>query len=129
MKFDRKMLLTAVTSIALGAGAVQLLHAQAKPPAYVVGQINVKDQAGYEKEFLPKARQGIADAGGKYIAGGFNKALPLTGAAPPNRVVLLQFESMDAVKAWYAKENPFEREVGDKYASFQTFAIEGVEQK
>jgi uncharacterized protein (DUF1330 family) len=67
--------------------------------------------------------------GGKYIAGGFNEAVPLTGAAPPNRVVILQFESMNAVKALYTKEKPYEREVGDKYASFQKFAIEGIKQK
>jgi uncharacterized protein (DUF1330 family) len=50
----------------------------------------------------------------------------LSGSDPANRIVLLQFESMDAVKAWNAKEGPFERSVGDKYASFSTFAIEGV---
>ena len=31
-----------------------------------------------------------------------------------------------AVKAWNAKEGPFERSVGDKYATFNTFAIEGM---
>jgi hypothetical protein len=33
---------------------------------------------------------------------------------------------MDAVKAWYAKEGPYERSVGDKYATFNTFAIEAM---
>jgi hypothetical protein len=33
----------------------------------------------------------ILGSGGKYIAGGFNKAIGLSGSPPPNRVVLLQF--------------------------------------
>ena len=38
----------------------------------------------------------------------------------PNRVVMLQFESMDAVKTWYDQERLFERSVGDRYASLST---------
>jgi uncharacterized protein (DUF1330 family) len=104
----------AIGGFALGAAMIQTLHAQAKPPAYVIGQISVRDQEGYTKEFLPKARKGIEEGGGKYLAGGFNKTVTLTGADPANRVVLLQFPNMDAVKAWNAKEAPFERSVGDK---------------
>jgi uncharacterized protein (DUF1330 family) len=116
----------AVGGFVLGAAAIESIHAQSKPPAYVIGQITVRDQEGYTKEFLPKARKGIEEAGGKYLAGGFNKTITLSGADPSNRVVLLQFESMDAVKAWNAKEGPFERSVGDKYATINTFAIEGM---
>ena len=115
---------------ALGGAAVQTLHAQAKPPAYVVGQIAVKDEAGYKNDFLPVARKPITDAGGKYIAGGFNKTVSFDGATPPNRVIILQFESMDAAKAWNdSQANKDVRKIGDKYADFQTFAVEGIEQK
>jgi len=105
------------------------LHAQAKPPAYVVAEINVKDQDGYAKDFLPKAQAYIKETGGKYLGGGFNKAIGLTGAPPPNRVVLLQFPDMDAVKAFYAKDQKLEADVGSKYASFRAMAIEGAEPK
>jgi uncharacterized protein (DUF1330 family) len=53
----------------------------------------------------------------------------LAGAKPPNRVVLLQFPDMDALKAFYVKENQLEADVGSKYASFRAIGIEGVEQK
>jgi uncharacterized protein (DUF1330 family) len=118
-----------VAAAAIAGIGLGVAMAQPKAPTYVVGLIDVKDQAGYEKEFLPKARQGITDAGGKYLGGGFNKAEALTGPAAPNRVVLLQFESIEKVKEWNAKEGPFEREVGDKYATFRTIAIPGVEMK
>ena len=52
------------------------------------------------------------------------------GAPPPNRVVILQFESMDAAKAWNdSQANKDIRKIGDKYATFRTFAVEGVAQQ
>ena len=47
-----KLILTAVSAFALGL-AVQGLHAQMTPPAYVVAMNDVKDEAGYKNEFLP----------------------------------------------------------------------------
>ncbi len=44
-------------------------------------------------------------------------------------MVLLQFPDMDAVKAFYAKNQKLEADVGSKYASFRIIAFEGVEQK
>jgi uncharacterized protein (DUF1330 family) len=116
----------AIGSFALGAAAVQTLHAQAKPPAYVVAEIDVKDQDGYKTDFLPKAQANIKEQGGKYLAGGYNKSLVGSGNPPPNRVVLLQFENMDAAKGFFDKEAKIEKDVGSKYVnSFRTFAIEG----
>jgi uncharacterized protein (DUF1330 family) len=116
-----------IGSFVLGGVAVQTLHAQAKPPAYVIGEINVRNEDGYKNDFLPQARKPITDAGGKYIAGGFNKTASFDGDPPPNRVIILQFESMDAAKAWDASQaNKDVRKIGDKYATFRTFAVEGV---
>ena len=129
MKSNYKIAAAVIGSFVLGLGAASVLHAQAKPPAYVVAEIDVKDQDGYGKDFLPKAQANIKESGGKYLAGGFNKAISLSGSPPPNRVVLLQFPDMDAVKAFYAKNQKLEADVGSKYASFRIIAFEGVEQK
>jgi uncharacterized protein (DUF1330 family) len=118
-----------IASFVLGVAAVNVLHAQVKLPAYVVAEIGVKDQDGYAKDFLPKAQANIRESGGKYLAGGFNKAISLFGSPPPNRVALLQFADMDAVKAFYVKQKQIEADVGNKYASFRVIGIEGVEQK
>lgn len=56
-------------------------------------------------------------------------AVVATGDEPPNRVVLLQFSDMDAVKSFYDKEQRLEADVGSKYASFRAIGIEGVEPK
>jgi uncharacterized protein (DUF1330 family) len=116
-------------SFVLGVGAANVLNAQAKPPGYVWAEINVKDQDGYTKDFLPKAQANIKDSGGNYLAGGFNKAIGLSGSPPPSRVVLLQFPDIDAVKAFYVKEHQLEVDVGSKYAGFRIVEIEGAQPK
>jgi len=118
-----------IVSFLLGVCAANVLYAQAKPVGYIFVEIDVKDQDSYKKDFLPKAQALIKESGGKYLAGGFNKAVGLSGSPPPNRVVLLQFPDVDAVKAFYVKESKLEADIGNKYASFRAVGIEGVEQK
>ena len=106
-----------------------MLHAQSKPPAFVVAEVDVKDKAGFEENFLKAARKDIADHGGKYLAGGYNKTMSLAGAEPANRVVILQFPNMDAVKKWQDEgAMDMEDTVGNKYAKFRIFAVEGADQ-
>jgi hypothetical protein len=49
-------------SFALGAAAVQSLHAQATPPGYAIIEVNVTDKEGYTKESvymeMVKSREG-----------------------------------------------------------------------
>lgn len=129
MKSSYKMAAGVIGGFVLGVGAAGILHAQAKPLGYVLAEIDVKDQDGYTKDFLPKAQANIKEFGGKYIAGGFNKAISEIGAPPPNRVVLLQFSDMDTLNAFEDKEKRNVADVGSKYASFRVIGIEGVEQK
>jgi uncharacterized protein (DUF1330 family) len=129
MKSGLKITVAVACGLVVGGGAVQMLHAQSKPPAFVVAEITVRDLEGYEMNFLKPAQKTIADHGGKYLAGGFNKTLSLAGTEPPNRVVLLQFANMDAVKAWRNEgEADLENDVGEKYAKFRVYAVEGVTQ-
>jgi uncharacterized protein (DUF1330 family) len=129
MNSNYKIGAAVIGSFVLGVGAASVLHAQTKPSGFVLAEIDVKDQDGYTKDFLPKAQANIKESGGKYLAGGFNKAISLSGSPPPNRVVLLQFPDLDAVKAFNAKEQQLEADVGHKYASFRAIGIEGAEQK
>jgi uncharacterized protein (DUF1330 family) len=121
---------TAVVCLAAGGGAVQLLHAQAKPPAYVVFEINVKDRDSYDNHFLKDAQKVIFDHGGKYVAGGYDKSVSFSGAPLANRVGILQFANMDAAKAWQdGGGRDIQEKVGSKYADFRVFAVEGAEAK
>jgi uncharacterized protein (DUF1330 family) len=129
MKSGVKITFAVICGLSAGAGGVQLLHAQSKPPAFVVTEIAVKDEDGYKQNFLKPAQNDIADHGGKYVAGGYHKTLSLAGSEPPNRVVILQFANMDAVKEWRDQgAMDLENSVGNKYASFRIYAVEGVTQ-
>jgi uncharacterized protein (DUF1330 family) len=127
MKSAAKIIVAIACGLLVGGGAVQLLHAQSKPPAFVVSEIAVRDEKGYDENFQKATQKDISDHGGKYIAGGYNKAVSLVGNPPPNRVVILQFQNMDAVKAWRDQgAMDMENTVGNKYAAFRIYAVEGV---
>jgi hypothetical protein len=49
---------------AIGAAAVNALHAQAKPRLYVVTEIDVTNPDAYGKEYAPKAQALIKASGG-----------------------------------------------------------------
>ena len=111
----------------VGGGAVQMLHAQSKPPAFVVAGIAVRDVEGYDENFQKATQKDILNHGGKYLAGGYNNTVSLVGDPPPNRVVILQFPNMDAVKEWRDEgAMDMENTVGSKYAKFRIYAAEGV---
>jgi uncharacterized protein (DUF1330 family) len=99
MKSTYKVAAAITGNFVLGLGVANVLHAQANPPAYVVAEIDVKDEDGYKKDFLPKAQANLKEFGGKYMAGGFNNAISVSGSPPPNRVVLIQFTDMDTLKS------------------------------
>jgi uncharacterized protein (DUF1330 family) len=57
-----------------------------------------------------------------------NRAYASPRTFVPYRVVILQFENMDKAKAWNdSQEQKDSRKIGDKYATFQTFAVEGIQ--
>jgi uncharacterized protein (DUF1330 family) len=130
MNINYKIGAAIVGTYLLGAGTVQMLHAQAKPLAYALAEIVVKDEDGYKKDFLPEAQRIIKEGGGKYLAGGFNKTTALSGAPPANRVILIQYENMDALNKWWdGGGRDIQEKVGTKYATFRVLAIDGIEQK
>jgi uncharacterized protein (DUF1330 family) len=118
--------LAMIASAALGAAAVQTLHAQAKPPAYNVAEITIKDQDGYNKEYLPVITKALTDAGGKFIVRG-GRTISYEGAAPAPRVVVVQFENLDKLQALYNSASYKDAiAVGDKYSTQRIFGVEGI---
>ena len=125
MKTQYTVALAMLTGIGLGAVAVQGLHAQAKPPAYVIAEIDVSNQDGYVKEYLPPSSKALLDNGAKYLARG-SRTASIKGE-PPKRIVLLTFENFE--KAQAAFNSPAFQEaakIGEKYAKFRIYAVEGA---
>ena len=128
MKTQYKVALAMLAGVALGALAVQGLHAQAKPPVFYVAEIDVTNLDAYTKEYAPKAQATIKAHGGRLIAVGQN-AVGFDGAPPAKRVAIQQWESLEKIKAWHSSADYKQaREIGEKYAKFRSWAIEGVPQ-
>ena len=132
MKTRYTVALSMVAGAALGGAAIQGLHAQAKPPVYYVAEIDVTNPDAYAKEYAPKAQALIKAAGGKILAvGGAAGGAKVTGfdGEPPKRAVVQVWDSMDKIQAW--RNNPeykaLRKDVGDKYAKFRSYTIEGVQ--
>jgi uncharacterized protein (DUF1330 family) len=126
MQASQKLVIALLAGVAVGALAVQGLHAQAKPTAYVISEIDVTNPEAYAKEYLPLALKANRDSGQKILAAG-NKTIAIDGASPKSRVVLSVYESIDKAQAAYASPAYREaRKIGDKYANFRIFAIEGM---
>ena len=128
MKSNYKLAIAMLAGFGLGAAAVQGLHAQAKPPAYVISEIDVVDKDAYAKEYLPLAQKALRDSGQKQLAAG-GKTAALSGESPKARIVLSVFESLEKAQAAYTSPAYLEaRKIGDKYAKLRIFAVEGLPQ-
>lgn len=128
MKTHYTVALSILAGVAVGAAAVQALHAQAKPPAYVVAEIDVTNAEPYDKEYVPPAAKAITDGGGKYIVRG-GRTVAIFGEPPKPRIAVMVFESMEMAKAAFDSSAYKEaKKVGDKYAKFRVYAVEGLSQ-
>ena len=127
MKTRFTVLISVMAGIATGAAAVQALHAQAKPPAFVVGEIDVRNPELFTKEYVPNASKAVRDGGGKYIVNG-GKSVSFSGEAP-KRIVVMTFESLEKAEVAFNSAAYKEAKVaGDKYATFRVYAVEGIAQ-
>jgi uncharacterized protein (DUF1330 family) len=109
-----------------GRWRAQVLHAQAKPPVYQVTLQPVSNQDALIKEFVPVARAAVKQYGGAPVAS--SAPIAIEGAAPSvQRVIINQWPSVEKVREWNkSAEYRKAREIGDKYAKFQIFVVEGV---
>jgi uncharacterized protein (DUF1330 family) len=116
---------------AIGAAAVTGLHAQATPPVYLVTEIDVTNPEAYGKEFAPRAQATIREAGGRFVAIGGTAgvgAKPITAmtGTPPKRVTIQAWGSAEALNKWYnGADYQAALKIGEKYATFRRYAVEG----
>jgi uncharacterized protein (DUF1330 family) len=98
--------LTLLAGVAIGATAIQGLHAQAKPPAYVVIPIlKINDAAAFKAGVIDKGSAtgaAMAAAGGHYIVRS-DKFTSLDGD-PPQRLVIIAFDSVEKAQAYENSE-------------------------
>jgi len=94
-----KIVIAAVAGAALGAAAVQGLHAQAKPKAYLITESQLLDPAAVA-EYLPKVREAAKLAGGRIeFIGPTEQITPVVGDAP-KRIGISEWDSLEKAEAW-----------------------------
>ncbi len=93
--------------------------------AYVIVDVEVTDPAGYDqyKQLAPAA---VELYGGRYLARG-GRAETLEGDWAVNRLVILEFESIENARAWLnSPEYAPARAMRHKYALSKMAVVEGV---
>jgi len=109
----------------IGAGTIHALHAQAKPPIYMIANNEVADPERYAKDYLPAAQASLKAHGARYIAAG--KGTAIDGEPPKGRVVIIVWDSMEQLLGWrHSPEYEAARKIGEKYAKYNVIAVEGV---
>ena len=116
--------LAMVVGIGLGAVAVQGLHAQAKPPAFLIFDAEVKDKAAYQP-FLQTAVKEVQAQGGSFIVLGATPDV-LSGSPSPNLVSISQWASKEDAVRWFNSDamKPV-REAQAKYTVTRLSIVEG----
>jgi uncharacterized protein (DUF1330 family) len=131
MRRGYMLALAMLASFGIGAAALEGLHAQAKPAIYYVVEVDVTNPDAYAREFAPQAQAIIKAAGGRFLAiGGAGatgaRAVNAIEGEPPKRVVIMAWDSMEQIHAWWTNPEYIAlRKVGDKYAKFRSFSVEG----
>ncbi len=100
MNAQYKIVLAVVAGAALGAAAVQGLHAQAKPKAYAITETEVLDAAA-QAAYTPIIRAALQAAGARSVSRPGGKIVALEGAAPPKRVGINEWDSLEQAQAFY----------------------------
>ena len=100
MKTRYTVALSMIAGAALGGAAIQGLHAQAKPKAYTVSELETLDPAA-QAAFTQLAQAALKAAGGRSFNTGGGKVVALEGVAPPKRVVINEWDSLAQAEAYY----------------------------
>ena len=99
MNTKSKIALGMLAGAALGAAAVQGLHAQMKPKAYIVTETEVLDPAALAA-YTPQAQAAVKAAGGTPGVVASGKIVALVGE-PPKRFGVSEYESVEKAQAYF----------------------------
>lgn len=118
--------LAMLAGFGFGAIAVQGLHAQAKPKAYLVTETEVIDAAALAT-YTPQTQAAVRAAGGRpgiVPAGG--KIVALVGT-PPKRFGVSEWESLEKAQAWYnsAERKALAPQRDKAFKILRQFIVEG----
>jgi uncharacterized protein (DUF1330 family) len=100
MKTRYTVALTLLAGVAIGAVAVEGLHAQAKLKAYSIAEIEPTG-ATVSTSYLDAARKAIDNAHGRSLRTINGRVVHIDGAAAPKRAAIVEWDSLDDAVAFY----------------------------
>jgi uncharacterized protein (DUF1330 family) len=103
MKTRYAVALSVVAGAALGAAAVQGLHAQAKPKAYTVSEVETINPAALGA-FVSALEDAQSAAGGHNLHTRGGRIVTLGGPAAPTRVSIIEWDSLEQAEAFYKSQ-------------------------
>jgi uncharacterized protein (DUF1330 family) len=99
MNIKSKIVIAAVAGAALGATAIQGLHAQAKLKAYSVGELEVIGTL--PSDYLPAVRKAIEAAHGHALRTLNGRVVSIEGLPAPKKVAIVEWDSVDDAVSFY----------------------------
>jgi len=100
MPINTRMIFTLFGGIVIGAAVIQGLHAQTKPPAYLIIPIlKINDGAAFKSGVIDKVKdEDLTAAGGQYVVR--SQKFTSVDGPPPERLVIIKFDSVEKAKAF-----------------------------
>ena len=84
------------------------------PKGYAIFAVTIRDPASYDA-YLKKALPTIVESGGRPIVMHDDPEV-LEGQSPGSRIVVLEFDSVEAARNWYSSP-AYQAVVGERHAS------------
>jgi uncharacterized protein (DUF1330 family) len=93
--------------------------------AYVIVETDIEDAEQYAR-YMAESPGAVAAGGGRFVARGGELAV-LEGDWAPSRLVILEFDDLEAAKCWYASDRYQEaKRLREGAARLRMVAVEGV---
>jgi uncharacterized protein (DUF1330 family) len=125
MKTRYTVALSMLSGIAIGAVAIQGLHAQAKPKAYTVTELQTMD-ATAAADVAKRIQAAQTNAGGRNFRTGGGKVVGMEGPPPPQRVAITEWDSLEKAEAFF-KSKAWTDLAPDREKALKTIRRYGVE--
>jgi uncharacterized protein (DUF1330 family) len=125
MKTRYAVAVSMLAGIAIGAVAIQGLHAQAKPKAYTVTELETID-AKAAADFAKRVQAEQMNAGGRNFRTGGGKVIGMEGPPPPQRVAITEWDSLEKAEAFF-KSKAWTDLAPDRDKALKTIRRYGVE--
>src|ERR1700674_1462361 len=101
MKSNHRIVMVLLAGVAIGAIALQGLHAQgAKLKAYTVSEVEILDPSA-QAAYLPAARKAIGAAHGRALRTAAGRVVQIEGGPPPKSAAIVEWDSLDDAVAFY----------------------------